>query len=74
MAPPYRSRSTIKVKIFRSLLLLSLLESILWSLCLFHSASSCGLAYYQRETVRAATAARLRAKGSPVGERFPPVG
>jgi hypothetical protein len=65
MAPAHRSRSTIKVKIFRSLLLLSLLESILWSLCLFHSASSCGLAYYQRETVRARRA-RTRA-----GEKNP---
>ena len=55
--PKLRSRgarpsSCIKVKIFRSLLLLSLLESILWSLCLFHSASACGVAYYERETVR----------------------
>jgi hypothetical protein len=57
-SPKLRSRgarpsgSCIKVKIFRSLLLLSLLESVLWSLCLFHSASSCGVAYYERETVR----------------------
>jgi hypothetical protein len=58
MAP---SRSSSKaIKIFRSLLLLSLLESILWSLCLFHSASACGLAYYQRETVRAGAARAAR--------------
>ena len=55
---PHRS-SCNKVKIFRSLLLLSLLEGILWSLCLFHSSSACSLAYYQRETVRG------RARGHP---------
>ena len=27
-------------------------QGILWSLCLFYSASSLGSAYYQRETVR----------------------
>lgn len=55
-SPKLRSRGGVNssrgVKIFRSLLLISLLEGILWSLCLFHSASACGVAYYERETVR----------------------
>ena len=84
--PKLRSRgarpsSCIKVKIFRSLLLLSLLEGILWSLCLFHSASACGVAYYERETVRLASpaaAAAAAARGSDSaaagaeGEAAPP--
>ena len=58
MLPRARPRSSCKsVRIYKGLLLLSLLEGILWSLCLFHSASASGLAYYQRETVRRRAAA-----------------
>lgn len=50
--PRARPRSSCKsVRVYKGLLLLSLLEGILWSLCLFHSASASGLAYYERETV-----------------------
>ena len=63
------STSSVKVKVFRSLLLLSLLEGVLWSLCLFHSSSASGLAYYQRETVR-----QRRAGGTGTGKALGPCG
>jgi len=56
-----RRSTSNSIKIFRSLLVLSLLEGILWSLCIFYSASSLGSAYYERETanLRSTTLSRL---------------
>lgn len=68
-SPKLRSRGGVNssrgVKIFRSLLLISLLEGILWSLCLFHSASACGVAYYERETVNLKSTTALRVLPPP---------
>ena len=92
-----RRSTSNSIKIFRSLLVLSLLEvragarrnksscfggllwaltptccraqGILWSLCIFYSASSLGSAYYERETVRRGPPTRTG--GRPLERRSP---